>query len=351
MSSKTIRYFTKGNTAKGYYSLLDTNLKDMERLFILKGGTSSENLTCMQQLEQHLLKAGERAEFIHCLTAPEQPEGIVLPEKRTAIVIESTLGATNPSSIAKDVQFITLEDRASKQETPLQAERYEIAHKNAYACFQQALAVHDEWEHIYISHLNKEKANELADTTIQQLFGEKEAKKKATVKRRFLGAATFKGAVDFVPELTEGLSARYFIKGRPGTGKSTMMKKIAAKAEEKGFDTEIYHCGLDPDSLDMIIVRELGFAIFDSTAPHEYFPEGPNDHLIDVYQEAVVSGTDEKFEVELNEISGRYREWMKKGTAFLEEGKRSREEAEELQGKEINPSVIEQICKEILHRL
>ena len=44
------------------------------------------------------------------------------------------------------------------------------------------------------------------------------------MKHRFLGAATPKGAVDFVPNLTEGLPHRYFIKGPPGPGKSTMLK-------------------------------------------------------------------------------------------------------------------------------
>ena len=34
------------------------------------------------------------------------------------------------------------------------------------------------------------------------------------------------------------------------------------------FDVEIYHCGFDPHSLDMVIVREVGIAIFDSTSPH-----------------------------------------------------------------------------------
>ena len=40
-----------------------------------------------------------------------------------------------------------------------------------------------------------------------------------------------------------------------------MLKKLAKVAEEKGFDVEVYHCGFDPNSLDMVIVRELGFAI------------------------------------------------------------------------------------------
>ena len=96
--------------------------------------------------------------------------------------------------------------------------------------------------------------------------------KPSKVQHRFLGAATPVGAVDFVPNLTEDVPKRYFIKGRPGSGKSTMLKKIVAEGEKRGFDIEVYHCGFDPNSLDMIIIRELGIAIFDSTAPHEILP-------------------------------------------------------------------------------
>ena len=50
------------------------------------------------------------------------------------------------------------------------------------------------------------------------------------------------------------------------------MKRIAAAAQENGFDVEFYRCSLDPNSCDMVLIRELGFCVFDSTAPHEYFP-------------------------------------------------------------------------------
>ena len=69
-----------------------------------------------------------------------------------------------------------------------------------------------------------------------------------------------------------------------------MLKKLAKAAEEKGFEVEVYHCGFDPNSLDMVIVRELGFAIFDSTAPHEYFPSREGDEIIDMYALIVTRG-------------------------------------------------------------
>ncbi|WP_338379148.1 hypothetical protein, partial [Enterococcus faecium] len=166
-----------------------------------------------------------------------------------------------------------------------------------------------------------DKANNLTEEIIEKLFKGHHVDKQADVRHRYLGAATPKGAVDFVPNLTEGLEKRYLIKGRPGSGKSTMLKKIAAEAESRGFDTEIYHCGFDPHSLVMIVVRELGFAIFDSTAPHEYFPERDSDEIIDMYGTIIAPGTDEKYEAEIKDVSKRYRENMNKAIASLAKAK------------------------------
>ena len=47
-------------------------------------------------------------------------------------------------------------------------------------------------------------------------------------------------------------------------------------------------------------------AVFDSTAPHEYFPTKDSDEIIDVYSLAVTPGTDEKFAPQLNDIIKRY---------------------------------------------
>ena len=63
----------------------------------------------------------------------------------------------------------------------------------------------------------------------------------------------------------------FVIKGGPGTGKSTLMKKIAKKATEQKIDHDKIFCSSDPSSLDGVIIHsERGkFAVIDGTAPHE----------------------------------------------------------------------------------
>jgi hypothetical protein len=80
----------------------------------------------------------------------------------------------------------------------------------------------------------------------------------------------------------------YIIKGGPGTGKSSFMKKCAAIAEDNGATVEYYYCSSDPTSLDGILIfsdgRVTGF--IDGTAPHVSEPQlpGAREEIINLGQ-------------------------------------------------------------------
>ena len=67
----------------------------------------------------------------------------------------------------------------------------------------------------------------------------------------------------------------YIIKGGPGTGKSSLMRKIADFAFESGLFVEYIYCSSDPDSLDGVIIPELKVSICDGTSPHVIEPKYP----------------------------------------------------------------------------
>ena len=96
-------------------------------------------------------------------------------------------------------------------------------------------------------------------------------------KRFFLAANSPSGFVSFFDELYNPYKDchAYIIKGGPGTGKSSFMKKIAAAGEEKGYDVIRIYCSSDPDSLDGVMIPALSFSIADGTAPHVLEPKFP----------------------------------------------------------------------------
>ena len=67
----------------------------------------------------------------------------------------------------------------------------------------------------------------------------------------------------------------YIIKGGPGTGKSSFMKKIAAFAENIKESYILCPCSSDPNSLDAVIIPQRKIVILDGTAPHTLDPSYP----------------------------------------------------------------------------
>lgn len=67
----------------------------------------------------------------------------------------------------------------------------------------------------------------------------------------------------------------FLLKGGPGCGKSTMLKKIALMLKEKGVSTELIYCTADTDSLDAVITQDGSFCALDATLPHAVEPKYP----------------------------------------------------------------------------
>lgn len=102
-------------------------------------------------------------------------------------------------------------------------------------------------------------------------------------KSYFLGCPTPEG---FSTNIHEDINScalfTYILKGGPGTGKSTLMKKIAAILP----DAELYYCSSDPDSLDAVISRQKGIMVVDGTSPHVFDPTYPGvcQRIVDLGQ-------------------------------------------------------------------
>ncbi len=88
------------------------------------------------------------------------------------------------------------------------------------------------------------------------------------MERYFLGNNTAYGFIGNYETELKNKNRVILLKGGPGTGKSSILKKLAAEAKSRGLDFELWYCSGDPDSLDGVYIKELDTAIVDATAPH-----------------------------------------------------------------------------------
>ena len=101
----------------------------------------------------------------------------------------------------------------------------------------------------------------------------------------FSGANSGSGFQNLFDEILDFNTAKdlMILKGGPGVGKNTFMRKIGRAMEEAGTAVEYICCSGDPDSLDGVVLPELHCAVVDGTSPHVLEPICPAavDRIVD----------------------------------------------------------------------
>ena len=77
---------------------------------------------------------------------------------------------------------------------------------------------------------------------------------------------------------------KIILKGGPGVGKSTFMRRVHAALCKNGEEATLYVCSGDPDSLDAVAIAHAGLLILDGTAPHVIDPAipGARDSIVNL---------------------------------------------------------------------
>lgn len=351
-------YFACGNTAKGFQNMFESNLQGLKKIYILKGGPGTGKSTLMKKAGKIYVDKGYDVEYIHCSSDPDSLDGVIVRGISVGIVDGTAPHVIEPKVAGAIEEYVNLGtawnvDLLEHKTDEIRAlqERICECYPKAYQAFEKALKIHDEWEKIYIDNMNFEKADALTERVCDMLLGSLKKQEDGVVWHRFFGGSTPKGAMDYVDNITVNCKKRYFIKGRPGSGKSTMLKKILKKAESLGLEVEVYHCGFDPNSLDMILLPGPQLCIFDSTAPHEYEPSREGDEVIDMYSELIKPNTDERYESKLKDIKKRYKETVATGTSYLKKAKDLHDELEKYYMAATDYSIIEETTNDVLKRI
>ncbi len=333
-----LTYFPSVHTAKGYRDLITSNLEGVKHVLFLEGATHKDRQQCMHYFIEKWQNDGEQFEVLLNGLDRTNMTGVINRQLSSAIIDRTNHPDYSLENTGRSEQLIDLTIFTKATDLPNNSTekiKYrndkEQALQSAYKSFATGLDIHDQLEKIYIERMDFQTANLITTELIDQIFSHKSNQATDAVTRhRFLGASTATGVYDYIETLTNQLNKRYFIKGRAGTGKSTMLKQIIAKAESLNYQVEAYHCGFDPDSYDMVIIRELSTAIFDSTSPHLYQPSRHRDELIDLYQTCVEPGTDEKYQTEIDALTVQYKSYIHEGMRYLAQAKEAEQKLDAL---------------------
>ena len=336
-------YFTDANTCEGYVTFIDEYLKRVEKVIVLSGMTDDIRESAFDEIRKKFLNA--EVDFTVLLGCGEEKKIVAITDEKNVMYVDEK--NIFPKMI--DAKVIDFSDCYVDLEDTFDTEKKEIANQKQrlYNELSMAKKIHDEWEEIYIKNMDFEVLNKETDNLIKNIV--KDYKKEGIGKNKngFFGSMLPFGNVNYIDEITKGLKRRILIYGRPGTGKSTIMKKVRSTANEAGFDTKTFYCSFDANSLDMVVIEELGVCIFDATSPHEKNIKKETDEVFDVYEIAVKKDTDEVYEKELSDIKTRYDKCIKNAKECLEKEKELNKNIERILKTKTNYEKVKRKIEEL----
>ncbi len=331
MTGSVIKYFAGGNTAKGHYSLFHSNLSNLERLYILKGGPGTGKSHLIKKIGREWRKKGYSLEYIYCSSDKDSLDGIIIRNVNVGIVDGTKPHVIEPQFPGVVDEYANLgvaweSEKLRKHKDEIMSLTTQVSHafQAAYDSFGDAFVFYEKQREHVSRYLNSTKVKRLTETLVDELFDEKLNTKTAVVKHRFHGANTPTGFFSFFNELTEPLRKRYVLKGRPGTGKSLIFKRLLLEAEIRGFHVEVYHCGFVPENIDLLIVRDLDLAVIDHKVPHVLREIRDTDKVVDMEKEVL----DTNWIHEDEEFAEAYAKHMQEGFSWLKKAKFLRDKLE-----------------------
>ncbi len=269
--------FPDGNTPQGFFSYYEYVISiDTAQIFLLRGESRTAKSAFMQQIGQVVLENGYDIEYHHCATNPDSLTGLVIPELNAALINDTFPPVIDPRHHGCVQEIVTLGEYrydssiTNKNKGAILACTQSIngSLQRAYRMLGAAKAVYDDWEAANSEAMNYTLANEKTDAVIGKIFNSRTTAGCGQNRKLFASALTSFGPVNYIDSICAAISSRYILTGLPGTGKATLLARVAATAVAKGLDIETYYCPLDPHKIEHVIIPLLDTALLTSTPPH-----------------------------------------------------------------------------------
>ncbi len=270
MAGKVRRVFPGGNTGSGFYSYYEYIIpEDARRIFVIKGGPGVGKSSFMKRIAREMLDRGFDVEMHQCSSDNNSLDGIVIPELDTAFIDGTAphiVDPRNPGAVDEIIHLGDYWDAGSLERNKefILRDNMEIRKlfARAYRYLAAAKEIMDDLEEKYGRAVNLGKVNLVTEELKEELFGDWPVSDFPGRERHLFGSAfTPGGFVDYADTVLDKAGKIYYINGQPGTGKTTMMNRLARYAVDRGLKVEYFHAPLKPHKLDSIVIGGPDIAV------------------------------------------------------------------------------------------
>jgi len=350
--------FPGANTPQGFYSRYDQIAPaDATKVFILKGGPGTGKSTFMRKLAADLTDRGIVVEYHHCSADPDSLDAIYLPDSQIAVMdgtAPHVIDPRHPGAVDVIINLGAYWDEGALRSPETRAailrlsREYRFRYQRAYDALRAAHHYLEEWKAYYTACLHTGALNKETESLLAEI-PPLSTGKPGQARRLFASAVAWCGPRHWLQDLFGDAARRYVITGEPGTGKSTLVGRVAETALARGYTVDIYHCPMYPERVDHLYIRETGTAVITSTWPHLYTP-APEDRIIDTNPFVDLSRL-AAYQEEIEGARSGFVAAMEREIAHLRKAKQLHDELEQLYIPHIDFAAIEQVRQRTLQEI
>ena len=351
--------FPGGNTSRGFFSFYDYIIgPEATRVFIIKGGPGVGKSSFMKAIGEEMISRGFDVEYHHCSSDNNSLDGLVISDLKVAFVDGTAPHVVDPKYPGCVDEIVHLGDYwdeggmvRNKEEIIKLNRQVGRCFARAYRYLAAAYRVYEEWETICGYALNAGVVNIKKETARRFIFdGMPVSGKAGKTRHLFASAITPDGPKNHLETIFAGAERMIAITGSPGSGSSTLLKKLVTDAEERGLFTECFHCAFVPDKIEHIWLPQLKLGVTTSIWPHTYEMNCQNSMEIDM-DEALEPAVLEEFQEQIGDAHRFYLTLFNLAITAIRQAKAAHDQMEEYYIPNMDFEGIGRLRNKILERV
>ncbi len=271
------------NTTEGFYSYYNYILgqREANRIICIKGGPGVGKSTFMRKIGETFLEQGEDVDFMHCSSDNNSLDGVVLKNKRIALIDATSPHVVDPINPGAVDQIIHLGDfwdengiRENKLAVIETNERIKKMFQYSYNYIAAAGKIYDNIAAMYDTAIEKAEIYKITATVVGDELAHKEiCLTPGNIKKFFASAITPMGFTNYIKNLVTGYKKVYIISSPVGLSASSLLNIFSESVIYRGFDLEQYYCPMKPESkIEHLLVPEIGVAFISVNKYHDLEP-------------------------------------------------------------------------------
>lgn len=295
MNGKIRHIYPGGNTPEGFFSYYSYIMGQQEanRIICLKGGPGVGKSTFMRKIGEHFVEKGEDVDFLWCSSDPGSLDGIVLKERKIAMIDATSphiVDPVNPGAVDSIVhlgEFWNGEALKKCKSHVLESNgKIKKWFRYAYHYLAAAGELYEALEGIYEDALEDGELYKAAAEIIGDELGHKEiALNPGQMKKQFASAITPAGVQHHLESLIDGYRKIYMITAPVGMSNERLLNLVAESALYRGMDVEAFYCPMKPEKkLEHLLIPQMDLAFVSLNVYHDLEPWDREEdvRLIDV---------------------------------------------------------------------